>query len=103
MITSIVGRLIKKPELVERINIPGKRVVSFTTVQHLNRGERRLSVFFNLSTVLATDAQYDLVMRFDKGTVLMFSFPRVTYVKQVEKDAGEQVINIYAEVDNFKI
>ena len=103
MITSIVGRLIKKPELAERIQIPGKRVVNCTLVQNSTRGERRLSVFFNLSMIVATDAQYELVMRLEKNTVLLFSFPRITYVKQNEKSPQEQSINLYAEVDNFKI
>lgn len=103
MITSIVGRLIKKPELVERIHIPGKRVVAFTVVQNSQRGDRRVSVFFNLSTVVATDAQFEMVMRFEKGTVLLFSSPRITYVKQVDREDGEQVINLYAEIDNFRI
>src|SRR5918998_2120093 len=103
MITSIVGRLIKKPELVERIQIPGKRVLSFTLVQNSTRGERRLSVFYNLSMIVGTDAQYELVMRFEKNTVLLFSFPRITYVKQTDKSEQEQVINLYAEVENFKI
>lgn len=103
MITSIVGRLIKKPELIERIHIPGKRVVAFTIVQNSQRGEKRLSVFFNLSMVAATEAQFEMVMRLEKGTVLLFSSPRITYVRQVERDEHEQVINLYAEIDNFRI
>ena len=103
MITSIVGRLIKKPEVAERIHIPGKRVVNFTVVENRTRGEKRLSVFFNLSMIVGTDAQYELVMRFEKGTILLFSFPRITYVRQTEKSEQEQSINLYAEVDNFKI
>ena len=103
MITSVVGRLIKKPELVERIHIPGKRVVAFTIVQNSQRGEKRLSVFFNLTMVIATEAQFEMVMRFEKGTVLLFSSPRITYVKQVDRDEHEQVINLYAEIDNFRI
>ncbi len=103
MITSIVGRLIKKPELIDRVQIPGKRIVLFTLVQHHHRGERRLSVFYNLSMIVGTDAQYDLVMRFEKNTVLLFSFPRITYVRQSEKSPQEQVINLYADVENFKI
>jgi hypothetical protein len=60
MITSIVGRLIKKPEVAERIQIPGKHVVNFTMVENRSRGEKRLSVFFNLSLIIGTDAQFDL-------------------------------------------
>jgi hypothetical protein len=103
MITSIVGRLIKKPEVAERIQIPGKHVVNFTLVENRTRGEKRLSVFFNLSLVLGTDAQLDLALRLEKGTVLLFSSPRITYVRQTEKGEGEQTINLYAEADNFKI
>ena len=103
MITSIVGRLIKKPEVAERIQIPGKRIVNFTVVENRTRGERRLAVFFNLSMVVGTDAQFDLVMRFEKGTVLLFSSPRITYVRQSERSETEQTINLYAEADNFKI
>ena len=103
MITSIVGRLIKRPELVDRFQIPGKRIVLFTLVQHQNKGERRLSVFYNLSMLVGTDAQYEMVMRFEKNTVLLFSFPRITYVKHTQKSPEEQVINIYADVENFKI
>ena len=106
MITSIVGRLIKKPEVAERIQIAGKHVVNFTVVENRNRGERRLSVFFNLSVIIGTDAQFDLVMRLDKGTVLMFSAPRITYVRQSDRSESEQqqqTINIYADADNFKI
>jgi len=103
MITSIVGRLIKKPEVAERIQIPGKHVVNFTIVENRNRGEKRLSVFFNLSLIIGTDAQFDLAMRLDKGTVLLFSAPRITYVRQSDKSDTEQTINIYADADNFKI
>ncbi len=103
MITSIVGRLIKKPEVAERIQIPGKHVVNFTLVENRNRGEKRLSVFFNLSLIIGTDAQFDLAMRLDKGTVLLFSAPRITYVRQSDKSDTEQTINLYAEADNFKI
>ena len=103
MITSIVGRLIKKPEVAERIQIPGKHVVNFTLVENRNRGEKRLSVFFNLSLIIGTDAQFDLAMRLDKGTVLLFSSPRITYVRQSDKSETEQTINLYAEADNFKI
>ena len=103
MITSIVGRLIKKPEVAERIQIPGKHVVNFTVVENRNRGERRVSVFFNLSLIIGTDAQFDLAMRLDKGTVLLFSAPRITYVRQSDKSESEQTINLYAEADNFKI
>jgi len=103
MITSIVGRLIKKPEVAERIQIPGKHVVNFTLVENRNRGEKRLSVFFNLSLIIGTDAQFDLAMRLDKGTVLLFSAPRITYVRQSDKGETEQTINLYAEADNFKI
>ncbi len=103
MITSIVGRLIKKPEVAERIQIPGKHVVNFTVVENRNRGEKRLSVFFNLSLIIGTDAQFDLAMRLDKGTVLLFSAPRITYVRQSDKSETEQTINLYAEADNFKI
>src|SRR4028119_1978478 len=104
MITSIVGRLIKKPEVAERIQIPGKHVVNFTLVENRSRGEKRLSVFFNLSVIIGTDAQFDLAMRLDKGTVLLFSAPRITYVRQSDKSSeGEQTINLYAEADNFKI
>ena len=103
MITSIVGRLIKKPEVAERIQIPGKHVVNFTVVENRNRGERRLSVFFNLSLIIGTDAQFDLAMRLDKGTVLLFSAPRITYVRQSDKSDTEQTINLYADADNFKI
>jgi len=103
MITSIVGRLIKKPEVAERIQIPGKHVVNFTLVENRNRGEKRLSVFFNLSLIIGTDAQFDLAMRLDKGTVLLFSAPRITYVRQSDKSETEQTINLYAEADNFKI
>ena len=103
MITSVVGRLIKKPEQVERIHIPGKRVVAFTIVQNSQRGDKRLSVFFNLTMIVATEAQFEMVMRLEKGTVLLFSSPRITYVKQVDKDEHEQVINLYAEIDNFRI
>jgi len=103
MITSIVGRLIKKPEVAERIQIPGKHVVNFTVVENRSRGEKRLSVFFNLSLIIGTDAQFDLAMRLDKGTVLLFSAPRITYVRQSDKSETEQTINLYAEADNFKI
>ena len=103
MITSIVGRLIKKPEVAERIQIPGKHVVNFTVVENRNRGERRVSVFFNLSLIIGTDAQFDLAMRLDKGTVLLFSSPRITYVRQSDKSENEQTINLYADADNFKI
>lgn len=103
MITSIVGRLIKKPEVAERIQIPGKHVVNFTVVENRTRGERRLSVFFNLSLVIGTDAQFDLAMRLEKGTVLLFSSPRITYVRQSERSETEQSINLYAEAENFKI
>ena len=103
MITSVVGRLIKKPELIERIHIPGKHVVAFTIVQNSQRGDKRVSVFFNLSTVVATEAQFEMVMRLEKGTVLLFSAPRITYVKQADRDDREQVINLYAEIDNFRI
>jgi hypothetical protein len=61
-------------------------------------------VFFNLSLIIGTDAQFDLAMRLDKGTVLLFSAPRITYVRQSDKSSeGEQTINLYAEADNFKI
>ena len=103
MITSIVGRLIKKPEVAERIQIPGKHVVNFTLVENRSRGERRVSVFFNLSLIIGTDAQFDLAMRLDKGTVLLFSAPRITYVRQSDKSDTEQTINLYADADNFKI
>jgi len=103
VITSIVGRLIKKPEPVERISIPGKRLVNFTVVQNSTHADKRLSVFFNLSMVIGTDNQYNLAMRFEKGTVLLFSAPRITYVRQTERGEGDQSINIYAEVENFKI
>lgn len=103
MITSIVGRLIKKPEPVERITIPGKRLVNFTVVQNSTHADKRLSVFFNLSMVIGTDNQYNLAMRFEKGTVLLFTAPRITYVRQTERGEGDQSINIYAEVENFKI
>ena len=103
MITSIVGRLIKKPETVERINIPGKHLVNFTVVQNSTHADKRLSVFFNLSMVIGTDNQYNLAMRFEKGTVLLFTAPRITYVRQTERGEVDQSINIYAEVENFKI
>ena len=53
--------------------------------------------------LVATDARYELVMRFEKNTVLLFSFPRITYVRQSEKSPQEQVINLYADVENSKI
>ena len=53
--------------------------------------------------VIGTDNQYNLAMRFEKGTVLLFTAPRITYVRQTERGEGDQSINIYAEVENFKI
>ena len=68
-------------EVAERIQIPGKHVVNFTLVENRSRGEKRL----------------------DKGTVLLFSAPRITYVRQSDKSETEQTINLYADADNFKI
>lgn len=108
MITSIVGRLIKRPEVNERVNIPDKTVMNFTVVQSIRRGQsKRISVFYNLSMVVSTENQLNLIQSFDKGTILNFSSPRINFVKQNEPTQGqygeEVTINIYADVQNFEI
>ena len=108
MITSIVGRLIKRPEVNERVNIPDKTVMNFTVVQNIKRGQsKRIGIFYNLSMVVSTENQMNLIQSFDKGTMLLFSSPKVNYVKQSEPQQGqygeEITINIYADVQNFEI
>ena len=103
MITSIVGRLIKKPEVAERIQIPGKHVVNFTVVDHRTRGQKRISIFFNLSVIVGTDAQFDLAMRLEKNAVLLFHSPHITFTRQTDKSETEQTINLYADADGFRV